>query len=157
MTKGQTVGKKLMKLQTVSKDGKEDVSIGRYILRSLLLYSTLYYFFLTVGVFFLTKGYYSAYSTGLYYANMVLELIIIYLVFTRSDMRGLHDLLANTKVISLEEQTEEIKEEKTIIDAEIIEEKPKKKKSTTKSKGTKTNTSSKTTSSKKSTKTNKKQ
>lgn len=155
MTKGQTIGKKLMKLQVVSKDEKEDVPLGRYMLRSLLLYSTLYYFFLTVGVFFLTKGYYSAYSTGLYYANMVLELIIIYLVFTRSDMRGLHDLLANTKVISLEEENIETKEEKTIIDAEIIEEKPKKKKSATKKEEIKAKKTSKT-SSKKSTKTSKK-
>lgn len=125
-TKGQTIGKKLMKIKVVSKDDKKELNIFNYILRSLLLYSTIYYVLLTIGVFIFNAGIYSHYATGIYYANMVLELIIIYLVFTRSDMRGLHDIVANTKVIS----TEELKEnnDKVIIDAKI-EEKPKKEKS----------------------------
>lgn len=126
LTKGQTIGKKLMKLKVTSKDDKRELTIFNYILRSLLLYSTIYYVLLTIGVFIFNVGIYSHYATGIYYANMMLELIIIYLVFTRSDMRGLHDIVANTKVISIEELKEN--NDKVIIDAKI-EEKPKKEKS----------------------------
>ena len=71
------------------------------------------------------------YAQIIYYLNMFLELAIIYLVFTRTDSRGLHDLIAGTKVIYLEKA-----EEKVIIDAKIEEKKTTKKKSTSSKKTT---------------------
>ena len=133
ITHGQTVGKKLMKIQLVS-DNNKDVTITKTILRSVFLYSTIYYLLLSLGVFIFTNNQYSIYAQVAYYLNMVLELTIIYLVFTREDMKGLHDIVSKTKVIFLEE-----KEEKVIIDAKIedIKETPNKKKRTTKKKPTK--------------------
>ena len=126
ITHGQTVGKKLMKMKLVT-DKEKDISIFKTIIRSIFLYSTIYYILLSIGLL-LASGIYPIYAQIIYYLNTALELVIIYLVFSREDNRGLHDLIAGTKVISLEEP----KEENIVIDAKIEEkEKPKKSRKTT--------------------------
>ena len=127
ITHGQTVGKKVMKIQLVTDDGKA-VPLTKTILRSIFLYSTIYYILLSTGILILTSSVYSTYAQIIYYLNMILELTIIYLVFKREDSKGLHDIIAKTKVIYLDE----VKDEKVIIDAKIEEKKesPKKKTST---------------------------
>lgn len=119
ITKGQTVGKKIMKFQVVDKNGK-DAKWYQYFIRSVFLYSFLYYILLSCGVLLLSIKTFSYYSSTVYYLNMMLEVAIFYLVYTREDGRGLHDLIASTKVVYIGEDKEVIK------DVEIIEEKPKK-------------------------------
>lgn len=138
--KGQTIGKKILKLKVVSASSKK-INILNYILRSLIVNNVLLNI---VGVIFLatsSKKVYLQADNILGTVVSVIEAIIIFLVLTRDDMRGLHDLLFNTKVISLEQpKTNEIttKEEKNdnkVIDATYEE--PKKKTKNNKKKDSK--------------------
>jgi len=55
----------------------------------------------------------------------IVEAIIIFLVLTREDARGLHDLLFNTKVVSIEEINSNKfieKTDKKVIDTDYKEE-----------------------------------
>ena len=138
--KGQTIGKKILKLKVVSASSKK-INILNFILRSLIVNNVLLNI---VGVIFLatsSKKVYLQADNILGTIVSVIEAIIIFLVLTRDDMRGLHDLLFNTKVISLEQpKTNEIptKEEKN--DSKVIEatyEETKKKTKNIKKKGSK--------------------
>ena len=129
--KGQTIGKKILKLKVVSASSKK-INILNYILRSLIVNNVLLNI---VGVIFLaysSKKIYIQTDSILGTIVSIIEAVIIFLVLTRDDMRGLHDLLFNTKVISLEQpKTEEIKEEKNnnkVIEATYEEPKDKTKK-----------------------------
>lgn len=108
--KGQTVGKRLLKLKVVSASNKK-INILNYILRSLIINNV---FLNAMGIIFLaysSKSIYLKADSILSMLVSVLEAITIFLVMTREDKRGLHDLLFNTKVIYLEK---EINDTKTI-------------------------------------------
>jgi len=133
--KGQTIGKRLFKLKVVSNSDKK-LNILNYLFRSLVVNDVLLN---SVGIIFLITTSKTVYQ----HANNIIgtiislvEAIIIFLVLTREDGRGLHDLLFNTKVISVEIIKESIKQDVEITEpAEAVKEETKKKsKSTTKSK-----------------------
>ena len=137
--KGQTVGKKLLNLQVVSASEKE-LNVLNYILRSLIINNVLLN---TIGIIFLaysSKKIYLQADSTLSLLVSIVEAITIFLVMTREDKRGLHDLLFNTKVISVEKETEnktESKNTKKIIDAEYKEEVPNNGEKSNKQKGRK--------------------
>ncbi len=122
--KGQTVGKKLLNLQVVSASKKE-INILNYILRSLIINNVLLN---SVGIIFLaysSKKVYLKVDSTLSLLVSIVEAITIFLVMTREDKRGLHDLLFNTKVISLGKETNnknELKSNKLVLDADYKEE-----------------------------------
>lgn len=134
LLKGQTIGKKLFKLKIVSASNKK-LNILNYILRSLIVNDVLLN---GIGIIFLvisSKKIYTQANNILGILISISEAIIIYLVLTREDQRGLHDLLFNTKVISTEEPIEENnnqaiktkkqvikKDNSKVIEAEYIEE-----------------------------------
>lgn len=122
--KGQTIGKKILKLKVVSASDKK-INILNYILRSLIVNDILLN---GVGITFLLLSSKSVYTSADNVINIlisIVEAIIIFLVLTREDQRGLHDLLFNTKVISTEETKEEVSQidNKKILEAEIEESK----------------------------------
>lgn len=96
--KGQTFGKKLMKLRVIStKDG--DLTINQVAYRVLIINSVLINILIIGSLLFLGRDYY-------YYASLVLQVIASIIVITtllmvlfRKDGRGLHDIVAGTKVI----------------------------------------------------------
>lgn len=112
--KGQTIGKKLFKLKVVSARDKK-INIINYLLRTLIINDVLLN---TISIIFLlttSKEIYNQANTIIGAAISFIQAIIIFLVLTREDKRGLHDLLFNTKVISTEivdinEENEQIKE-----------------------------------------------
>ena len=122
--KGQTVGKKLLNLQVVSASKKE-LNILNYILRSLIINNVL---FNTIGIIFLaysSKKIYLQADSTLSLLVSIVEAITIFLVMTRVDKRGLHDLLFNTKVILVAKEQEtktESKNNKLVLEAEYKEE-----------------------------------
>lgn len=127
--KGQTIGKKILKLKVVSASDKK-INIINYILRSLVVNDILLNI---VGILFLvltSKSVYLQANNIVGILISIVEAVIIFLVMTREDQRGLHDLLFNTKVISTEEiQENTIKEtpskdknKKKVIDANYEEE-----------------------------------
>lgn len=105
LLKGQTIGKKLFKIKVVSIN-KNKVSIINYIIRSLIVNNV---FLNLLGIVFLLLTPKQTYLTLNNILSILISLtegIIIYLVLTRDDSRGLHDLLVKTKVISLDKENE---------------------------------------------------
>ena len=137
--KGQTVGKKILKLKVVSNKDKE-LNIGNYFVRSLILNNIIFSIILIIGVYiFKPNGYYNL-SMVVSYLQLLVMSVIILMVVLRKDNRGLHDIIAGTKVISLEPViSEEIVDNKETIEIETKEEK---KNTNSKEKVTKTKTTS---------------
>lgn len=108
--KGQTIGKKLFKLKVVSAS-KKKINILNYLLRSLIVNDV---FLNTISVIFLITATQPIYTTANEIIGTIIsiiEAIIIFFVLTREDQRGIHDLLFNTKVISVESSYEEPQKE----------------------------------------------
>ncbi len=136
ITDGQTLGKKLFKLKivsSVSDDSKPN--IVSYLIRSVLLYNTIYYLVSLIGIYTLNKENYYLVTNIVYQIQYYIQIIIICMVMLRTDGRGLHDILAKTKVISINDNKDEISEakkttepkkaksrkKKTVIEAEVEE------------------------------------
>ena len=136
VTDGQTLGKKLFKLKivsSVSDDSKPN--IVSYLIRSVLLYNTIYYLVSLIGIYTLNKENYYLVTNIVYQIQYYIQIIIICMVMLRTDGRGLHDILAKTKVISINDIQDGISEEKkttepkkaksrkkkTVIEAEVEE------------------------------------
>ena len=118
--KGQTIGKKLLRLKVVSASDKK-INILNYLLRSLIVNDILLNTIGTIFLMFTSKKIYLQANSILTTLVSISEAIIIFLVVTREDGRGLHDLLFNTKVIdtsindqNLETQPEHTKAKKVI-------------------------------------------
>ena len=127
--KGQTLGKKLLKLRVVSSNDKK-INIFNYLLRTLIVNEVLLNGISIIFIAFASKSVYTQADNVIKVIISVVEAVIIFLILTREDQRGLHDLLFNTKVIS----TEQIKEEVTIEDKKVIDVKAEEKKTTKKTK-----------------------
>lgn len=142
--KGQTIGKKILKLRVVSNKDKE-LNIGHYFVRSLILNNIIFSIILIVGVYLFGKNGYYNLSMVVSYLQLLVMSVIILMVVLRRDNRGLHDFVAGTKVISTEVINNEVevkeipskKEEKETIEVEVKEEnKPTKNNNKTKAKTT---------------------
>lgn len=147
--KGQTIGKKILKLRVVSNKDKE-LNIGHYFVRSLILNNIIFSIILIVGVYLFGKNGYYNLSMVVSYLQLLVMSVIILMVVLRRDNRGLHDFVAGTKVISTEVINNEVevkeipskKEEKETIEVEVIENKKTTKNSNNKTKAPKAKTTS---------------
>lgn len=110
ITGGQTLGKKLTRLKIRNNNSYEEVSILSYIIRVLILYQPVYYLVKLIGINFLSSSDYQAVTSVFYYIQYYLELIVIVTIMHRLDGRGLHDLLAKTKVVMIDKEGNEVKE-----------------------------------------------
>ena len=98
--KGQTIGKKL--------------KLSQVIIRMLIINSVLTSVILICLISFASKGLYISTSK---YINMIDATLVsasIIMIMFKNDGRGLHDLLANTKVVYVNNSSEAIKEAKVI-------------------------------------------
>ncbi len=100
---GQTLGKKIMKIRVVGLDNHNS-SVLSYIIRLLPL------FFVYIGgllptiinailVYVLNSNNYMTITTVINYAFLLLGIASFVIAYIRKDKRGLHDLLAKTKVV----------------------------------------------------------
>lgn len=101
---GQTLGKKLMKIRVVSKDEKKSVGLLSYLIRCVVL-NNIVITLLQVAIlcFYSVDHYYFIYS-NINLAGYVLIYVILFLFLVRKDHRGLHDLIAGTNVVFVEEE-----------------------------------------------------
>lgn len=99
MNKGQTLGKKLLKLRVVDKETEKPISILKGLLRSFIVLSILSGTLCILFVYiFNSSNYINAYM-ALLMLEGIFTLTTIMFVLYKKDGRGLHDMMANTKVI----------------------------------------------------------
>lgn len=95
---GQTLGKWIMKLRIVSNNNKK-LTILNFLLRSLILNSILINTLSIILVLTLSKSGYLIYNQIIYIVSYVVEMTILVMMFFDKNNRGLHDYIANTKVV----------------------------------------------------------
>jgi uncharacterized RDD family membrane protein YckC len=126
---GITLGKYLMKLQIVSANEKE-LNMGNYLLRGLFANLILSNLVSIIFVYSMSKDTFVSVYPKVSSVLSLFILVTILVIMYRNDGRGLHDLLANTKVISTKEdknnKDQEIKEAKVIEEKKVEKKTPKK-------------------------------
>ena len=100
--KGQTIGKKLLKIKVVEDNKKP--SIKAMIIRGLFVYGILTGLYTAIFVNILNKKYFNYGSAICSYIELFFVVVSFFMVLYKKDGRGLHDLMAGTSVI------EEVKE-----------------------------------------------
>lgn len=100
---GQTLGKRVMQIRTVSANG-EKLTMNQYLYRSLIVHAVLFNLFSLFAVLFFEKSMFGPISMGLEIVQMIVILVCIFMVVYRKDGRGLHDLVANTRVVMANEK-----------------------------------------------------
>ena len=113
---GQTLGKKMMQLQVVSKDDKR-VNILKLLLRTVILAGILTSILNLILLFSVNKEVYFVANEYIGIVSGIIEMIILVMVLYRKDKRGLHDMISGTKVIDLK-----IINSSNVIEAEIVKE-----------------------------------
>lgn len=96
--KGQTLGKRLLRIRVVSEDD-EEVSMNQYILRSFIIPSVISKMLIIALVLFMGREYYYYASFTVQGIQVVLIIVSIFMVMYSRTGRGLHDRVAKTKVI----------------------------------------------------------
>ncbi len=135
---GQTLGKKILRIRVVGKDG-EPVSVWNFLLRTVILNNVLITIALQIVIYVMSRdNFYDVYNNINLVGSIILY-ISLFMVLVRQDGRGLHDMVAGTKVEMVNAQSKE-----EVIEVETIEEKEKTPKKEGKAKNTKTKKSTKT-------------
>ncbi len=98
---GQTIGKKLLKIKIVKNDNSE-LTMNNMIIRELFNSFILVNIIVSVVILFGKNAYfYGAVSIEL--LQYIFIIVTMFMIMIRKDGRGLPDMMANTKVISSEE------------------------------------------------------
>ena len=99
--KGQTIGKKIMKLKVTSNKDKK-LNVGNYLLRIFILNNMIFSIWVAISVYIFdsTTFYYVVYVTSL--VESLVLMINLLMITLRKDNRGIHDLLAGTIVVPTE-------------------------------------------------------
>lgn len=131
--KGQTIGKRLFNIKIVSAKDK-DLTPLNYFIRTFILNNVIFNLIVLIALFFNEKTFLNIYSISSNF-NTILMIVIFLMVMFYKDGRGLHDVLAGTKVIDMKaidvENSNETETEKIESEAgEIIKPKKKSKKET---------------------------
>lgn len=128
---GITLGKYIMKLRIVGANNKE-LNVGNYFIRSLFVNMTLSNLISILFVYTMSKDtFVSIYPKVSSVLTLFLLATILFIMY-RNDGRGLHDLIANTMIISTKDIPEEKENKDEIKEAEVIKEKKTTKKKSTK-------------------------
>lgn len=106
---GQTLGKKIMKLRVVSNDSK-NLNIFSFLIRSLIVNEIFISILNLICVLFLSKNVYFTYNKIIYFVTYFIEILIAFTIIFSKDNRGIHDILAHTKVIDERKNKDEVQE-----------------------------------------------
>ena len=106
---GQTLGKQIMRIRLVSNNGKK-LHINNYLIRSLLINQILLNIVDSVMIIFLSKNTYITWYNNFNTVFSGFLIISLLFMFYRNDGRGLHDIVANTKVVNVKRKVEEVNE-----------------------------------------------
>lgn len=121
ITKGQTLGKKLMNIKVVSAKEK-DLKWYNYFIRAFILNGVILNLLTFVAVWCSKEMYYKICNVATN-VDYLLMIVIFLMIMLSKDGRGLHDVLAGTKVIDVRIENDKVKEaEVKVIDKENDEE-----------------------------------
>lgn len=96
--KGQTLGKKIMRLKVINND-KEVIKVKNLLLRTIILYNIYIEIILLVLLLCLTQNNYIKVSGVITNIASIMYYISILMIILRKDNKGLHDIIAKTKVV----------------------------------------------------------
>ena len=102
---GQTLGKKIMKSKVTSVSDKK-LTILNFLTRSVILNNILFSIILIVGVYVFNKNNYYNLSLIITYIELLVMSLIVLMIVLRKDNRGLHELITNTKVVAVDENSD---------------------------------------------------
>ena len=100
MNKGQTIGKKLLNLRVVDNETKKEISILKGLLRSILPLNIISSVIAVALIKILTKNVYINLYLGANTIESIFIFVTMFLILYRKDGRGLHDMMANTIVVT---------------------------------------------------------
>lgn len=96
-TKGQTLGKKIMGIKIVSNKEKE-LKIYNYFIRAFILNGVILSILTLIAICFKESIYLNIYTIASNF-DMILMIVLFLMVLFNKDGRGIHDILAGTKVV----------------------------------------------------------
>lgn len=96
--KGQTLGKKLMKLRVISVSDT-NITLNQIACRALIINTILINILILATLLFLGRDYYYYVSSGLQFIAGIIVFITLMMILFRKDGRGLHDVIVGTKVV----------------------------------------------------------
>lgn len=95
---GETVGKRLLKLKIVDKDGHKP-KLWQLITRTIILFGIPLVIIDSIGAHIFGMMNYTYINIVIYLLNMALSIAILITLFVTKDNRGLHDIIAKTTVV----------------------------------------------------------
>lgn len=98
--KGQTIGKKIMKIRIVDKEG-QPISLGNLLLRAVILYGIIFNIIIMIGVEVLKINPFYILYIVINLIKIIVTYTIYFMILFRKDERGLHDILTSSKVIEV--------------------------------------------------------
>jgi len=98
LNKGQTLGKKLLKLKIVSTNGQE-LRPSSIVIRALIVNSIFRMIILLASINFIEKDAYMIINTMIYNLELIIVVVIAFMILFRKDKQGLHDMITKTQVI----------------------------------------------------------
>ena len=98
LNNGQTLGKKLLKIKV--EGNKDKINIVNYIFRGIFIYSIFSLLYNTTIINILNNNNYMLGYSIITAFESIFVIISMLFVLYRKDKRGLHDMMANTKVVS---------------------------------------------------------
>ena len=102
MNKGQTIGKKLLKIKVVDNETKKEVSILKGLLREVFMLNIISSILSVALIYLVSKNIYMNTYLTINEIETVFIIITSILVLYRKDGRGLHDMIAKTIVVAEE-------------------------------------------------------
>ena len=123
-TNGQTLGKKLTRLKIVNiRDKEKMVPVWSYIVRAIILYQPINFMVKLIGAQVMGIDTYYMVTNVLYNIQSYLEILVIGMIIVRLDGRGLHDMLAGTRVILIDKNGDEVEDKFNSMISKKIEDK----------------------------------
>lgn len=99
MNKGQTLGKKALRIKVVDKDTEKPISILRGLSRTLITHSIISGSLCILFLYTLNKtNYFISYSSLLFFEGLFTLITAMFILY-KKDGRGLHDMMTKTIVI----------------------------------------------------------
>lgn len=118
---GQTLGKKLFQIRIVSANDKP-LTLVNYLLRCIVLNNTLISIASLITVYQMDVDHFYPVYQNINIVGYIIIYLTLFMALVRKDNRGLHDLVAGTKVELTDEgkamQLKKLEEEQKVLEAE---------------------------------------